>query len=402
MQINLWKKFRISVNSASFLYHLIEFAVKYKKKNILKILSRCLRDSALQWLENQFKFISLNDFKTIITKIFLFSSISEINLNQTIIDSSSQKYHRCLECDAQFSSISRFLTHAQKSCNKVYTCKHCEKIFTSNNKFHEHVRLHHIKKSYSNKTLKQRFVEEKNSHIDLLNSFILSITFKSMTASTKSSHLFIFMTKTQIARSIEFSVDSSISSMNLIVLIAASKSSHSHRHTRMSFTFSLSSIQTSRLKHQKQHRKLYFIMNDLFEMFAEISSKKSKNIMQKKSTSSCFSESRQTRIKSLCQQNSKDTAMLAKRQFRRNLNAIRKRMRFSLFSMSDQIQITNYFKFVDQSNFTSIKSINSRKFSLFINNLNSTSRICFSVNQDARTSHIAFETNFTSSSLETQ
>ena len=35
MQINLWKKFRISINNASFLYHLIEFVVKYKKKNIL-------------------------------------------------------------------------------------------------------------------------------------------------------------------------------------------------------------------------------------------------------------------------------------------------------------------------------------------------------------------------------
>ena len=66
------------------------------------------------------------------------------------------------------------------------------------------------------------------------------------------------------------------------------------------------------------------------------------------------------------------------------------------FSMSDQIQIINYFKSVDQSNFTSIKSINSRKFNFFINNLNSISRVCSSINQDARISHIASETNFTS------
>ena len=88
--------------------------------------------------------------------------------------------------------------------------------------------------------------------------------------------------------------------------------------------------------------------------------------------------------------------MLAKRQFRKNLNAIHKRMRFS---MSDQIQIISYFKSADQSNFT---SINSRKFSLFINCLCSTFRFCLSVNRIAETSqhqHIAIDET---SSLETQ
>ena len=67
-------------------------------------------------------------------------------------------------------------------------------------------------------------------------------------------------------------------------------------------------------------------------------------------------------------------------------------MRFSRFLMSNQIQIINYFKFSDQSNFTLIKSI---KFNTFISYFNSTFRICFSINQNARTSHIALETNFT-------
>ena len=53
-------------------------------------------------------------------------------------------------------------------------------------------------------------------------------------------------------------------------------------------------------------------------------------------------------------------------------------MRFSMFN---QIQIINYFKFVDQSNFTSIKSINSRKFNFFINCFCSTFRFCFSINR---------------------
>ena len=128
-------------------------------------------------------------------------------------------------------------------------------------------------------------------------------------------------------------------------------------------------------------------------MFVEKSSKRSMNIIQKKSTFSCSFESRQTRIKPLRQRDSRDTVMLARKQFKRNLNAIRKRMRSSLFSMFNQAQITSYFKFADQSNSTSIKSI---KFSTFISCFNSTSRVCFSVNQNARTSHIALETNLTS------
>ena len=248
MQINLWEKFRISINNASFLYHLIEFAIKYKKKSIVKVFSQCFRDSALQWLKNQsIKFTSLSDFKTIMTKIF--SSAFEINFDSIIINSLS-RFHICSKYVVQFSSTSRLLIHTQMNCSKNFTCKHCEKTFTSNNKFHEHVRLHYIRKNYDNKTLRQRFVEERNNHIDLLNLSTSSTTFKSMTASTKSSHLFISMTKAQVARPIESSVDSPISSMNLAVL-AAFKSPHSHRHTCMPSTSSSIPPRSPTSSHQK-------------------------------------------------------------------------------------------------------------------------------------------------------
>ena len=301
----------------------------------------------------------------IITKIFSFSSIFETNFNQTIIDSSSQKYHRCFEYDVHFSSISRFLIHAQKNCNKVYTCKHCEKIFTSNNKLYMHLRLHHFK---FNKTSRQRFVERRDNHINSsISLFISSTTFKSMTTSAKLLYLFISLTKAQIVRSIEFSIDFSITSTNLVVSIAF-KSSRHYKSTCMLFIL-----------------KIYIFINDLFKMFAEISSRKNMNIIQEKSISSSSSEFRQTRIKSLCQQSFKDTIMFTKKQFRKKWNIIHKRMRSF---MSDQIQIINYFKFVDQSNSTSIKSI---KFNTFINCFNSTSRICFSINQIARILQIAID-----------
>ena len=121
-------------------------------------------------------------------------------------------------------------------------------------------------------------------------------------------------------------------------------------------------------------------------MFVEKLNKRNMSITQKKSIFSCFSEFRQSRqtrqicIKSLRQRNSKNTIMLAKKQLKKNLNTIRKRMRFSFFSMFNQIQIISYFKFVDQSNFKSIK------FNTFINCLNSTFRFCSSVNRTAKTS----------------
>ena len=47
MQTDFWEKFRISINIASFLHHLIETIVKYREKNITKFFFQCLRDSAL-------------------------------------------------------------------------------------------------------------------------------------------------------------------------------------------------------------------------------------------------------------------------------------------------------------------------------------------------------------------
>ena len=121
-----------------------------------------------------------------------------------------------------------------------------------------HVRLHYIK---SDKTLKQRFVEEKDNHINFsISRFIFSITFKSMITSTKSLFLVIFMTKA------------------FVVCL---------------FTSSSSSIRISILSYITS--KIYMIMKKLFEIFVEKTNRKSKKIIQKKSIFSCFSEFRQSR-----------------------------------------------------------------------------------------------------------
>ena len=94
---------------------------------------------------------------------------------------------------------------------------------------------------------------------------------------------------------------------------------------------SSSSLRSSTFSHQK----FYMIMNDLFVIFEK-----------------------------------------RKKQFKKNLNIIHKRMRFSMFN---QTQIINYFKFVDQS-------FNSFKFNVFINSLCSTTRFCFSINRNVEIS----------------
>ena len=230
------------------------------------------------------------------TKIFSF--VEFVANFDSIIINFSLRYHICSKYFIQFSLISRLLIHAQKNCNKIYTCKHCEKIFTSNNKLHMHVRLYYIK---FDKTLKQRFVEKKNNHINLsISRFISSITFKSMIISIKSLFLIIFITKT------------------FVVCL---------------FTSSSNSFRISILSHITS--KIYMIMKKLFEMIVEKTDKKNRKIIQKKSTFSCFFEFRQfrqTRIKSIdSQENLKDSIMLAKKKFRKNLNALRKKIRFSFF-----------------------------------------------------------------------
>ena len=316
----------------------------------MEVLFRCLRGPALQWLKDQPKFTSLNDFKIAMAKAFPEPAANP----DPVIINPSPRFHTCPECDAQFSSTSRLLAHTQKGCSKSFTCKHCEEAFASNNKLHEHVRLHHIRKSYSNKTLGQRFAERGGSHINLPISRSTSpTTSRSMTASAEPSYLSITMTKAQAARPIEPPAGPSITPTNLAVL-AASKSPHPHRHTRMPSTPPPSPPRTSILSHTTP--KAYMSMGDLFEMFAGISSRKSKNIMQRRPTSPCSPEPRQTRTKPLCQQGPKDTAMLAGRQSRRSLNAIRKRMGSPLSSMSGPAKITSYFKPAGQSSKSSKSS----------------------------------------------
>ena len=149
----------------------------------------------------------------------------------------------------------------------------------SNNKLYMHIRLHYIK---FNKTSKQSFIEKENNHFNLsISRFNFSITFKSMTTSTKLSYLFIFITKAQIARSIVFLIDFSITSMNSTAFkLSRRQFSIISRSTSIILKFShhsiiiikasmiclfVSSSNSSRISILSYiSSKIYIIMNDLF------------------------------------------------------------------------------------------------------------------------------------------
>ena len=309
MQIDLWEEFRISANSASFLYHLTESAVKYRKKSILKVLSRCLRGSALTWLKTQ-AFTSLNDFKKTFAAAFPPPLEPASSPDRAIIGLSPQKYHNCPKCSVQCSSILRLLAHTQRDCSKSFTCKHCEKAFASNNKLHEHVRLHHAASTSSRRhepTCMPPTDPPSPPQTSVLLHSTPPATSESTSAILEPSHHSITMMKTPIA----------------------CPSTSPPRTPILSHTLS----------------KAYMTMNDLFEMFAEISSNKNKNTIQKRPTSPCSPKPRQPRTKLLCQRDP-NTTMIAGKQSRKKWNIIHKRVRSS---MPGQTQITSYFKPAGQS-----------------------------------------------------
>ena len=187
MLLNLFE-FHLFNFSVCFIQKLDSTTRNYQAKSVLITLIRCLRDSIYIWFKTQLDFISLNNFKQ--TLIIAFSSsMTSISIDTitTLVSHSSSQYHVYSKCNAQFSSISRLLTHTQKvNCFKL-ACKHCEKDFNSNNKFHEHVRLKHVR----------RFVNSLKASRAFLKTFQSSIltfkTWQTSTFETSFTSFFIFL-----------------------------------------------------------------------------------------------------------------------------------------------------------------------------------------------------------------
>ena len=147
-----------------FLQHLqqIQNQGLYQEQDVLDLLPKCVRGSAFAWFKDQI-FIIIQDFDRDLACAFSTTSLESTSKSSTShVSHSSSQYHLCVECFAQFSSMTRLLEHTkQVNCSKV-VCKHCEQEFNFKNKLHEHIREHHISKSITSSISS---ITSKNSNL---------------------------------------------------------------------------------------------------------------------------------------------------------------------------------------------------------------------------------------------
>ena len=326
MQLNFleFHLFNISVN---FLQNLD--VAQYKKQSVLDALIKCLRDSTHAWFKAQ-TFTSLHNFKVALANAFSSSTSFETSTTSfdSILSHSSSQYHICFECNAQFSSISRLLQHAQKNCFKL-VCKHCEKDFDSNNKLHEHVRLKHARRFVNSLKASRVFLKAFQSSILTFKTwqtstfdasstslFTFSIVFKKFVETLRhrlkekknklsftSSKSTILATSTtsrlfRLSKLVQLSTTSFVNSFASRAFLKAFQSSILTFKTWQTSTFDALSTQsstsshTSSLQFQARSFKLYMTIDDFYIMFHEKSFKKSENIIQKRVFSSMLDQTR--------------------------------------------------------------------------------------------------------------
>ena len=318
-------KFDLYNKVMNFLQHFQQTQHQYRKQNVFDLLFKCFREFAFAWFKDQIFNIIQNFDKNLTYAFFIISfEFTSKSFISSCVSHFSFQYHLCVECFAQFSSMTRLLKHIkQVSCSKVI-CKHCEQNFNFKNKFHEHIREQHTQKSninsnfrFSTSEFTYKIMKKSTiicSSVSLASSIFFA-TSRSQIFSTKSvsrsvssndSHLSIatfnitskqtkittmlitrdFTSKrVEIATfncsftvsSIFFATSKSISWFASIFESISSKCSSfsiaTHRITSKSmkklsvnsFTSSISFSRTSVSKHQK----FYFIIDDLIRMFHE-------------------------------------------------------------------------------------------------------------------------------------
>ena len=262
-------KFDLYSKVMNFLQHLQQTQHQYREQEMLDLLLKCLRRFAFAWFKDQI-FIIIQDFDRDLACAFSTISLKFIARSFTSISYSSSQYHSCVECFAQFFSLSRLLKHIKQenACFKVI-CKHCEQDFNFKNKLHEHIREHHAQKFVISS------VTSKNSNLRFSTSeSMYKIKKKSAVCSSVSLVSSIF---SATSTSIFESVSSKCSHLSIATLNITSKQAEiaSMLTTReftskrveiaafnCSLTFSTSFSRTS-------VSKFYLTIDDLIRMFRE-------------------------------------------------------------------------------------------------------------------------------------
>ncbi|KAG6995750.1 hypothetical protein G7Y79_00042g078550 [Physcia stellaris] len=139
-----------------FLQHLQQIQHQYRESDVLDLLPKCVRGPAYAWFNSQSSFTTIQDFGKGLACAFPTTSLEPIaKTPDSHTSHPPPQYHSCVECSAQFSSMTRLLEHTKQeiACSRA-TCKHCEQGFNSKNKLHEHIREQHTQKSDTNSNLR--------------------------------------------------------------------------------------------------------------------------------------------------------------------------------------------------------------------------------------------------------
>ena len=103
----------------SFIKHLKKCADQYREKDILQLLSKCLRGPAFTWSQSidSLKSASLNQWMEVLTAKFKKQPSTQSVVTQSAVKETPKailslplEYHKCPECSASFSSTSRLLS----------------------------------------------------------------------------------------------------------------------------------------------------------------------------------------------------------------------------------------------------------------------------------------------------
>ncbi|KAG7005285.1 hypothetical protein G7Y79_00020g048130 [Physcia stellaris] len=129
-----------------FLQHLQQIQHQYRESDVLDLLPKCVRGPAFAWFKDQ-TFTTIQDFGRGLACAFPTTSLEPTSKSPTPTSNPPPQYHSCVECSAQFSSLSRLLEHTKQenACSRA-VCKQCEQSFNSKNKLHDHIREHHAQK----------------------------------------------------------------------------------------------------------------------------------------------------------------------------------------------------------------------------------------------------------------
>ena len=220
---------------ANFLQHLQQCQHRYRKTNLLNLLSESLCDLAFEWFKTQSEFISLKRFSRALTKAF-----SSAEIFSRRVSSRSSNLQLCT-----LVAISKSMKNASNQLVIQMNCKICKQDFNFNEKLYEHIRNHEA----------QKFV--KNSHLSINAVNLVCEIEKRSLASQKSHDSFTRSQKSIFESAVAFEAvtllkRSTLQSLALETTSESTKRLSACRHCKQTFNFKKMLRQHKREQHAKR------------------------------------------------------------------------------------------------------------------------------------------------------